>query len=286
MKIVAQDPEIELVSLVQSINKDPESWEGWMCLHIALPRLSSYSDNAQAMDCIRALLESCVVGMEGNTFFCEQEDVFVISKNTSYSVLQEIGHHVSNLVIGENALTSEFKVFDLSHDGQSFIDYCSRHGERFTVFSLPDDTPKKQPDNGNKAFSLHGKKSPQSPNRRKNMKVLLVEDDPVTRWMVRSSLNSECQFITAQNGDKALSLYKSYQPDIVFLDINLPDRDGISVLDWIIKHDSSAYVVMFSSDSQLDTMVNTLEGGAKGFIAKPFRKEQLIHYLDSCPTTH
>ncbi len=59
----------------------------------------------------------------------------------------------------------------------------------------------------------------------------LVEDDPVTRWMVRNSLRAECDFATAQNGNKALSLCTSYQPNPVFLDINLPDRDGHSVLE-------------------------------------------------------
>jgi len=285
MKMVMQDAEIELVSLIHSINKAAESWDGWMCLHIALPQLSSYSDNAQAMDCIRPLLDSCLKDIEGNSFFCE-EDVFVICKNTSDSVLQEIGCHACDLVLEESVPRSGFKIFDLSHDGQSFVDYYCQQGEPFTIFSLPRDVSNLKYANTKNAFSPQEEKILKNPERSEFLKVLLVEDDPVTRWMVRNALRTECQFATAQDGNKALSLYKSYKPDIVFLDINLPGRDGISVLNWIMQHDPGAYIVMFSSESHLDTMVNTLEDGAKGFIAKPFRKDQLIHYLESCPTAH
>ncbi len=286
MKMITQDAEIELVSLTHSINKDPESWEGWMCLHISLPRQSPYNDDSHSMTCVRALLESCLKDVEGNSFFCEHDDVFTICKNVSYSVLREVGQHVCDLVLDGELYSSDFKIFDLAHNGSGFVDYYCKKGERFTIFSLPQACPNQNHMHPDAIFLPKAAQISQNPESRKDTKVLLVEDDPVTRWMVRNTLRAKCQLVTAQNGNKALSLYKSYQPDIVFLDINLPDIDGLSVLDWIMRHDPGAYVVMFSSEAHLDTIVSTLEDGAKGFVAKPFRKEQLIHYLESCPTAH
>lgn len=283
MKIVIKDAKRELISLIYSINKDPESWENWMCLHITLPELSISSDDLHAMDCIKPLLESCLKDVEGNSFFCEKNDIYIMCKNTSRSILQETGRHACDLVLYGNTVIPYFKVFDLAHDGQEFVDYFCKQDQHFTIPSPPHTITEQKQENSDNAFSPREEKISQNP---KHKKVLLVEDDPVTRWMVRNTLRNECDFATAQNGNKALSLYISYQPDIVFLDINLPDRDGHSVLEWIIQHDPGAYIVMFSSKSHLDTIVNTLEDGAKGFISKPFRKSQLIHYIDNCPNIH
>ena len=111
-------------------------------------------------------------------------------------------------------------------------------------------------------------------------KVLLVEDDPVTRWIVRKSLKNECVFATAPTANQAFQVFSSFQPDLVFLDIDLPDQNGRKVLEWIMRHDPGTSVVMFSSNNNLENISDTLENGACGFIAKPFIKEDFIHYIN------
>jgi len=110
-------------------------------------------------------------------------------------------------------------------------------------------------------------------------RVLLVEDDPMTRFMVRKAIKNECELATAPEGNKVFSLYASYQPDIVFLDINLPDLNGYDVLEWIMDNDPGACVVMFSGNSDMDNIVSSMGYGAKGFVSKPFSKEKLLHYI-------
>jgi len=112
-----------------------------------------------------------------------------------------------------------------------------------------------------------------------NAKVLLVEDDPVTRWLVRQTLKDNCDFATAQTANKAFSLYATYQPDFVFLDINLPDKDGYEVLNWIMRNDPGANVIMFSSLNNMDSITRALDMGAIGYIAKPFIKNQILDYV-------
>lgn len=102
-----------------------------------------------------------------------------------------------------------------------------------------------------------------------------MEDDAVTRWMVRNALKNECEFITAPSANKAFAMFSSFTPDVVFLDINLPDNSGYAVLEWILKNDPGACVVMFSSNGQLDNIVQAMEKGASGFISKPFLREHL-----------
>ncbi len=115
-------------------------------------------------------------------------------------------------------------------------------------------------------------------------KVLLIEDDPVTRWMVRLALKSECVLATAQDAGKAVSLYLSYRPDMVLLDIGLPGRDGKELLVRLMKIDPGAYVVMFSSQDTAQNVVETIQNGARGFISKPFSRNKLMEYVHACPT--
>ena len=97
--------------------------------------------------------------------------------------------------------------------------------------------------------------------------------------MVRNSLKDICDFATASTARKAYAMYTSYQPDVVFLDINLPDKDGRIVLKWVIEHDPGACVVMFSSEDSLENITECLNNGASGFVTKPFLREDLIHYV-------
>ena len=110
-------------------------------------------------------------------------------------------------------------------------------------------------------------------------KVLLVEDDPVTRWMVRSELKSLCHLSTADCATIAIKRFIEWNPDFVILDIGLPDRDGREVLDWILNRNPNAHVTMLSCHCDPDIISRTMEQGAKGFIAKPFDKKSLFRSI-------
>ncbi len=112
-----------------------------------------------------------------------------------------------------------------------------------------------------------------------NVKVLLVEDDPVTRWMVRSALKDDCRLATAPTANKAFAVCQSYQPDIVFLDMNLPDKNGNEVLKWIMRNDPGVCVVIFSGCGDMQNISSALEDGARGYIPKPFEKRSFLHYI-------
>ncbi len=109
--------------------------------------------------------------------------------------------------------------------------------------------------------------------------VMLVEDDALTRRIVASSLKDRFAVITAHDAHEAVANYLLFAPDIVFLDIGLPDASGFAALKQIIAIDPDAYVVMFSGNSYLDNVVKALTCGASGFVAKPFRQEKLHYYI-------
>ena len=99
--------------------------------------------------------------------------------------------------------------------------------------------------------------------------ILTVEDEPVCRGLLCSILTGHTQERTGY-AEEALRLYAQTAPDVVFLDINLPDGNGLDVLKTIMQHDQLAYVVMITATSTHDNVKRALELGARGFLSKPF----------------
>lgn len=116
--------------------------------------------------------------------------------------------------------------------------------------------------------------------------VLLVEDDPLTRHIVSHSLKENYAMISACDAHEAVADYLLHAPDVVFLDIGLPDVNGFSVLDQLMTVDPDAFIVMFSSSSYPENVEKALNAGAKGFIAKPFKKEALQNYIQGSALHH
>lgn len=124
-------------------------------------------------------------------------------------------------------------------------------------------------------------------NRRKNRavpEIMIIEDDAFSRKLVENVLAKQFHLTGLGTADVALATYANLAPDILFLDINLPDVTGHELLEKIIRMDPEAYVVMLSGNADKANIMQAMNNGAKGFVAKPFTKEKLFQYIDRCPT--
>lgn len=117
-------------------------------------------------------------------------------------------------------------------------------------------------------------------------RVLLIEDDRTTRRFVASSLAGHCELIEAADASAGISSYNTFRPDIVLMDIELPDGNGQTLLNWITHNDPAAFIVMFSGHSDTDNVMESIESGAKGFISKPFDVSKMLHFISICPKVH
>lgn len=114
--------------------------------------------------------------------------------------------------------------------------------------------------------------------------VMVVEDDLFARNIATSALKGKFKVVEVSDGAKAAPEYLSHSPDIVFLDIHLPNKKGDEILAEIMEIDPKAHVVMLSADAAQDRVMKCVKSGAKGFIAKPFKGEKLYDYIRKCPT--
>ena len=112
-----------------------------------------------------------------------------------------------------------------------------------------------------------------------NHVVLVVEDDaPVRNLIVTTLKTHEYKFLTAKNGSEALMTTSSHNPDVVFLDLGLPDMDGIDVIRQI-RSWSNVPIIVISARSDDADKIEALDAGADDYLTKPFSVEELLARL-------
>ncbi|HHE46814.1 MAG TPA: sigma-54-dependent Fis family transcriptional regulator [Bacteroidetes bacterium] len=101
--------------------------------------------------------------------------------------------------------------------------------------------------------------------------ILVVDDDKPVRDLLQELLDGEGhEVITAGNGRDALAEMKRHKPDLVFLDINMPEMSGLSVLSEMKRQSLDMPVIVITGYSTLDNAIQAIRSGAKEFITKPF----------------
>ncbi|MGM5484695.1 MAG: response regulator [Nanobdellota archaeon] len=114
-------------------------------------------------------------------------------------------------------------------------------------------------------------------------KVLLSDDSAFMRNMLKKLVNEAGSEVVgeAADGQQAIDKYKELKPDIVFMDIMMPNMDGIQALKGIKQVDKSSNVVMCTSVGQEKVVNQAVEEGASDFITKPFKKEDVLSVLQN-----
>ena len=113
-------------------------------------------------------------------------------------------------------------------------------------------------------------------------KILIVDDEPFMRNLLIKILEpTGSEFVEAGDGIDALAKYKEHKPDLVLLDINMPNFDGIESLRLILTLDRYAKVVMCSTAAQLAIAKEMIAIGARDFIVKPFDATKIIEVVSN-----
>ena len=109
--------------------------------------------------------------------------------------------------------------------------------------------------------------------------ILGVEDDPPIRNLIATTLKThEYKYLLAKNGEEAILQASSYAPDVVFLDLGLPDIDGIEIIKRI-REWSNMPIIVISARSEDEDKIEALDAGADDYLTKPFSVEELLARL-------
>ncbi|MDT2045802.1 two-component system response regulator [Priestia aryabhattai] len=112
-------------------------------------------------------------------------------------------------------------------------------------------------------------------------RVLIVDDAAFMRMMIKDILTKNGYEVVgeAADGMQAIDLYKEHQPDLVTMDITMPEMDGITALKEIKQLNPAARVIMCSAMGQQAMVIDAIQAGAKDFIVKPFQADRVLEAI-------
>lgn len=112
-------------------------------------------------------------------------------------------------------------------------------------------------------------------------RILVVDDAAFMRMMIKDILTKNGFEVVAEaaDGAQALEKYKEFTPDLVTMDITMPEMDGITSLKEIKKINPNAKVIMCSAMGQQAMVIDAIQAGAKDFIVKPFQADRVIEAI-------
>ena len=114
-------------------------------------------------------------------------------------------------------------------------------------------------------------------------KILLVDDAAFMRKVIKDTLskNGYTDLYEAVDGADAVEKYSELNPDLVIMDITMPNMDGLEALKAIRQKNGSANVVMCSAMGQEAMVIDAIQSGAKDFIVKPFKSDRILKTVTS-----
>lgn len=253
------------------------------CLFLRLSALSPLKDGWQT-----DIQDSCrdvMIGEQLEIYVFADCDVLMIGRSLSFRKLDQFISHLNQKLAPASA-KGLAQLFEIGADMKTLRKICTAkssaqaeqdNNEDITdVPNIPDE------------FEIISesaliKSLARRRRERKGIEILVAEDDPFSQKLIQSSLSKHWDVTITADGRGAVMNYLKCAPDLMFLDIGLPDIDGHAVLKKIFAMDPDAFVVMFSGKGDRNNVLRAVEYGAKGFVGKPFAREKLFHYIEKSP---
>lgn len=113
-------------------------------------------------------------------------------------------------------------------------------------------------------------------------KILIVDDAAFMRMMIKNIITKAGYEVAgeAENGEQAVQLYFELKPDLVTMDITMPDMDGIEAVKAIMKKAPDAKIIICSAMGQQAMVMEAIQAGAKDFIVKPFKPDRILQAIE------
>src|SRR3989338_7554813 len=106
-------------------------------------------------------------------------------------------------------------------------------------------------------------------------KILVIDDEPKMAWIFSKILGSEYQVLSTKTGREGLAMIKKEKPDLIFLDVRLPDTPGVELLQEIRKIGKNLLVIMLTACESVQTAVEAMKLGAYDYLTKPVPNARL-----------
>ncbi len=277
MLVITQETDKAFASEMESCARQDESWR---CLVFRFSQLQNKPEGwfPQLLDKI----SSSFGESGGRSFLFEDGDVYILLR---YATQKGFAALIAQISVSFSPETIQDKAFlyELPVDLPTLRDLLADRKRKVHEHSRKQEINGRNAEIYDKTYDDMIRTLSARRAKRTSPGILVVEDDPFSLKLVCKTLGQNGTIYTAQDGRSAVESYLFNAPDILFLDIGLPDASGIELIEDIFKIDPSAYIVMLSGNGNRDNVIRAVEKGAQGFVAKPFARERLFHYIGKCP---
>ncbi|MCI5048811.1 MAG: response regulator [Rickettsiales bacterium] len=286
MIIIKEQAEAKLLAAISDSNVKNEKVKA---IQLLLP--DSKLNDVKLTQEVFAKVAEKMSGHSCNLYICEDREMIIFGKSVSLQMMQDVCELIQTM-------------YQLDADGYLKTFYEKRVNWRKLTDLLNEKIEQKEFKEKAEAHKLKQEKQQKvkdaalnqsydndlfaqmikSRNNREHAEVLVVEDDTFSRVLVRNSLKEQFKVTSTENGHKAIEAYTKKAPNVMFLDIDLPDVSGHDILHKVLSIDPEAYIIMLSGNGDRENVLGAIQSGAKGFVAKPFTKDKLLSYIQRCPT--
>lgn len=255
------------------------STDSWFLIHFSFSKISDENHTHELMDTTINVIKENLSQATGKIFLSPDADIFLICKGVSEEdvkrLMQDIGYSYEDDpgLRNEKGEKIPFAIhFPVPANINDALEHCNAKLQAIT--EVPGSTLS--------IDKYEFKSALEKRDKRRRLQILVVEDDAFSRQLISKAIHHTYEIVTAADGEQAIKMYEEDAPNITFLDIGLPKLNGLEVLKSIMKVDANAaYVVMLTANTEEDKVKEAIENGAKGYIAKPFTKAKIEHYLEN-----
>ena len=270
MIIITQDT---LKIFQQELELCASRQDSWKCIILKYSEIGKRNERqfSEILDKV-----SICLGEDGmRAFHFENGDIHFIMKyatQKAFAVLTEqlskiIGHDIQNLI----------RLYEVKVDLEEIQEILREHSKK-ELPAIPEKIQDKENVPSKLAATLQIRRA-----KRTDISILVIEDDPFSLRLVQKTLGNSHVLHSAEDGMTGMEAYLMHAPDILFLDIGLPDINGLELMEKIFKADPQAFIVILSGNGNRENVLAAVTKGAKGFVAKPFTKEKLFQYIEKNP---
>lgn len=280
MRIHTDNAQAFMQLIGTAIDKDPASLEHWRCLHISDMKHKTAEWVEQTLNRLRVEHRD----LDCEVIHCLDGDILFVSRHLQVDELYKIADDFIRANVTTQGDAGGIALYDMWRDWRAMKDLLLNKTPLYMAEPTASPALYDFGEVGALREVFHEAKKRRL--ARAPLHVMIVEDDPLTRRMVAGAFKENYALIHATNAQEAIENYLTYAPDIVFLDIGLPDTSGFDVLHQIMASDPNAYVVMFSGNGYLDNVATALSEGASGFVSKPFKRDKMERYIQESALHH
>lgn len=268
IEIVDHNAELSVIELVDRLERD--NLPGGV-LHFQYSNLKRKPTQEQMLKALQPLL----VSTEARIYFFENGDTMIAWETSQKAMLEELCNRLHETFTPKgvkHGAHTFHRYYDLPSQGVELRHVCKG---KMSVWAMSPVARLHSPAEQASKFQTAAEKR----KTRTTREILIVEDQKFYANLLLSMIGTTYSSHVSTSAEQAMIVYLAKAPDIVFVDSDLPGMSGFDMIEWIRKIDPHAFLVIISSNRELEELMRAKENEIKGFVLKPYNRQKIVDCL-------